>query len=345
MELGAKALGLLYSAMLDENSEVRQSAAEQWGPIGNPAAKSVLRKALKDSSRYVRIAAGVSLVELGDLSGVAAIESIVKEAPQPPKGDGSALSALDQMRFIAKNKVRAAAIRSLAKLGKKSSEEVIRKALKDPDGAVRDAASVAMAGYGDAREFQRLLIALESGDADIRARGIRGLGEVGTPLAVKAIRPMAEDSDFNVRAAVMEALGAAGSILALPELTAGAGDQNELVRSKAVAGLARLKLPAAIQYLVEARRTASNAYIELLASAGLARLGEPVDTSTARQALYQSDMDIRLLAVEYLEIVESEEALDGLKRALGDSAMEVRVRAAAALVKKLQKPPVKEVTR
>ncbi|TBR21700.1 HEAT repeat domain-containing protein, partial [bacterium] len=55
--LGARALSLLHAAMVHEDSDVRVMAAEQWGPIGNPAAKPVLARALKDPIPAVRIAA------------------------------------------------------------------------------------------------------------------------------------------------------------------------------------------------------------------------------------------------------------------------------------------------
>jgi len=336
---GAKALGMLYSAMLDRDNELRVLASEQWGPIGNPAAKNVLRNALKDKDPYVRIAAAGSLVQLGDKSGVAEIEKIAGTAPAAPKVSGDALGALDEMRALARNKVRVVAIRALGRIGEPSSQKTLRGALGDRDGSVRDAASVALARQGDVQEVSRLLAALEDEDPAIRISAVKGLGETGSPEAVKAVRPLAEDPNSQVRAAVMEALGECGSILALADIQAGSTDQNELVRSKAVAALGRLQNPAATQFLTAARSGASNAFIELLATAGLARLGETVDLSTARRALQRGDPDVRILAIEVMETVGGVEAEESLQAELEDPEGRVRVRAAAALVKLLKRDP------
>ncbi|MBI5594514.1 MAG: HEAT repeat domain-containing protein [Elusimicrobia bacterium] len=347
--LGAKALGLLHKAMVHEDSEVRVMAAEQWGPIGNPAAKSVLQRALKDPSAYVRIAAAGSLLELSDPSGVKAVEAVVLESPGPAAAEG-ALGALEEMRSIARNKTRAWAIQALAGMKVPETLPTLRKAAEDPDAAVRDAAAAGLARLGDSAAMGRLSSALASQDPALRTKAVEALSGVGTPAVVALLKPLAEDTVYQVRAAVMGALGESGSPLVLPELLGGVKDQNELVRSKAVAALGRLGVPGAVQYLEKAKRQASNVYIELLAVAGLARLGETVDLAPARRALYQPDADTRLLAVEVLEAAAGraiagadqaaeKAALEDLETALDDAEMRVRVRAAAALVRVLQKTP------
>ncbi len=347
--LGAKALGLLHTAMVHEDSEVRVMAAEQWGPIGNPAAVPVLQRALKDSNLYVRIAAAGSLLELGDQSGVQAVEGAAAAATKPSEVKG-ALGALEEMRAIARNKQRITAIQALAHMGAPSSLSVVRQAAKDADAAVRDAAAAALARLGDSAALERLVAGLSSDDPAIRAKAASALSDAGTPAVLDKLKRLAEDPAYQVRAAVMEALGESGNALVLPELLGGIRDQNDMVRAKAVAALGRLGTPAAAQYLEEARHAASTVYMELLATAGLARLGEPVDRAPARRALYQPDADTRLLAVEVLEAVaarakakgsepDERAALEDLETALDDAQMRVRVRAAAALVRRLQKTP------
>ena len=327
-------------------------AAEQWGPIGNPAAKSMLQRALKDQSAYVRVAAAGSLLELSDPSGVKAVEAVVLDAPEGAVSAGS-LGALEEMRAIARNKTRAWAIKALAGMAVPETLPTLRKAAEDRDASVRDAAAAALARLGDSAALERLSSALRSEDPALRAKAVGALAGVGTPAVIALLKPMAQDPVYQVRASVMEALGESGSPLVLPELLGGVKDQNELVRSKAVAALGRLGVPGAVQYLEEAKRQASNVYIELLAVAGLARLGEAVDIAPARRALYQSDADTRLLAVEVLEAAAGrairgqdaageKAALEDLETALDDSEMRVRVRAAAALVRVLQKSPVRK---
>lgn len=349
--LGARALGLLHTAMVHEDSDVRVMAAEQWGPIGNPAAKPVLQRALKDPIPAVRIAAAGSLLELGDSSGVKVVEAVALAAP-PPRKETGALGALEELKAVARNKTRALALRALAHMGSPESLPALRKAALDPDPAVRDAAAAGLARLGDSQALDRLFASLESEDPAVRVKAVEALSEAGTPAVVEKLRPLAEDDVSNVRAEAMEALGASGSTLVLPLLVAGAEDQNERVRAKAVAAMGRLGQPAAAQYLEEARKKAPNVYMELLAVAGLARLGEPVDNSAARRALYQSDADTKLLAVEVLEAAaargrakglakDERAALEDLETAMDAAEMKVRVRAAAGLVRRLQKPPKK----
>ena len=64
--LGARALRILNLAMRHDDPSVRVLAAERWGLIGNKAAASLLRRALKDANGYVRIAAAGSLFQLRD---------------------------------------------------------------------------------------------------------------------------------------------------------------------------------------------------------------------------------------------------------------------------------------
>lgn len=349
--LGARALGLLHSAMVHEDSDVRVMAAEQWGPIGNPAAKPVLARALKDPIPAVRIAAAGSLLELGDASGVKVVEAIANAAPPATKAQG-ALGALEELKAVARNKTRSLALRALAHMGSPESLPALRKAAQDPDPAVKDSAAAGLARLGDSQALDRLFGGLDSDDPALRAKAAAALSESATPAVVEKLRLLAKDPVYHVRAAVMEALGSSGSPLVLPLLVAGADDQNELVRSKAVAALGRLGQPGAAQYLEEARKRAPNVYMELLAVAGLARLGEPIDNSAARRALYQPDADTKLLAVEVLEAsatrarakgseIEEKAALEDLENALDDAEMKVRVRAAAGLVRRLQKAPAK----
>lgn len=335
-ELGARALSILHRAMVSDESEVRALAAEQWGPIGNPAAVPVLKRALKDGNAYVRIAAAASLHELGDLSGVAALEEIARQAPTPPSGDED-LKPLEEMRAIARNKIRAAAIRTLASFGRPSSLGALREAKNDPHGAVRDAAAMALARMGSVEDLARFAEAASDEDPQIREQAARALGGIGTASALAYLRPLAKDAEYAVRAAAVEGLGA--SVTALPELSDAMNDQNELVRSKAVEAIGRLRSPSAIGHLRDALGKANNVYVQLLATEGLLAVGEDADLSPARRALSQPDADTRILAVRTLESARGQEATGLLETALEDRELKVRLRAAGALVRRLQGPP------
>ena len=332
--LGAKALGLLHQATVHEDPDIRVLALEQWGELGNRAVIPLLQKALKDGNRYVRIAAAGSLYQLGDTSGVKVLEAIVSE--KPAKGGATeGLAAMEELRALAKNKIRVAAVRALAHMGSASSLPVLKRAQREEAGSVRDAATAGLARMGGEEELSRFLAALDDDDTGVRVEAVRALGEIATPAVTEPLQRMAKDPSYQVRAAAMEGLGATLNPAVLPVLAEGAKDQNDLVRSRAVAGLGRLQNPGAAGPLRESLGRAGNAFIEMVAIAGLARLGQEVDLGVAQRSLSQPDADTRVLAVEVLEAVGGPKAVEHLDFALDDMEMRVRVRAAAALVKLL----------
>jgi HEAT repeat protein len=319
--------------MRDDNSEVRVLASEQWGPIGNPAALGMLREALTDRDPYVRIAAAGSLYSLKDRQGVRVLESMVAKEPAA----ASAADPLAQMRAIAANKVRVVALRQLGRIGREESEAIAKRALRDSNGQVRDAAATMLARFGDERRLNRFVMALESSDAGVRLQAVRALEDVATPATVRFLKPLVKDEAPSVRAAVMSALGAVGGKGVRLSIEKGLEDENALVRSKALAAIGRLGLPETKATLLKILEKPESPFMELLAVAGLARLGAQVDAVVARRALRQSDADVRLLAVEVLEARGGPGDIASLKTALGDGAPRVRVRAAAALVRLLQR--------
>ncbi|MBI5244778.1 MAG: HEAT repeat domain-containing protein [Elusimicrobia bacterium] len=335
LQIGAKSLGVLSAAMRHEDADIRALAAEQWGLIGNPAAVPLLKKALEDRNPHVRIAAARSLFALGDPSGVRTVEEIVATVPKTDKKDAT-LAAVEQMRAVARNKVRVVGIRALAAMMSQTSVKALTQAAEDSDGGVRDAAALALArfGVGDIRSFVE---ALSSEDPDVRAKAARSLGEIASPGIIPELELLASDKEYPVRAAAMEALGAAKVPAALEGLRKGLGDQNELVRAKAVEAVGRIPGLASVALLEEARK-AANPHIELLAVLGLARQGEAVDTVMAERALARSDIDTRMLALDILESAGGERAVSALEMAQEDVEARVRFRAAAALLKILKKP-------
>jgi HEAT repeat protein len=331
----AKAFGLLTTAMRNDDRDVRALAARQWGRIGNAAALDMLSKALKDDSPFVRLAAAKSLQALGDASGVGPVEEIVGHAPKLPE-KGKKLSDAEMMLFAAINKVRAEAVRVLAEISRStSSKEVLRKALADADGRVRDASAVALARLGDGTGLDDFAEALGSEDPAIRVQAAQALGDSGLPAYAERVGALADDTEWQVRCEAMSALGRLGGEGALPGLRKGLEDQNELVRSKAVEALGAVGSKDALPWLRDARSKAGNVYVELQAIAAMIRVGErtQTDASVAQRALSQRDADTRMLGVEVLEELGGDAAMENLETELGDEDSRVRVRAAAALLR------------
>ena len=334
-EAGAKALKILGAAGKHDDADIRVLAAEQWGQIGNSAAVPLLKEALGDVNPYVRIAAGRSLYALGDSSGVQTIEKIVATVPKPAQTD-EALAAIEEMRMLARNKVRIVGIRALAAMGSTTSVKVLVEARDGGDGGVRDASTLALIRLG-AAEQEGFVDALANGDPEVRAKAARSLAEIAAPGMASILEPLVSDKDYTVRAAALEALGATKSPDALEALRKGFGDQNDLVRAKAVEAAGAIPCPESLALLREALKS-GNGRIELLAILGLARQGQGVDSSLAERALAQPDVDARMLAIEVLESAPGERPFSALERAIDDRDPKVRVRAAAGLLKRLRRP-------
>jgi HEAT repeat protein len=334
-EAGAKALKILSAAGKHDNADIRALAAEQWGLIGSPAAAPLLKEALEDVNPYVRIAAGRSLFALGDSSGVKTVEKIVATVPKPAQTDEK-LAALEEMRLLARNKVRVVGIRALAAMGSTTSVKVLMEARDGADGGVRDASTLALVHLG-AADFKSFVDALSSEDPEIREKAAHSLAEITAPDILSDLEPLVDDKESSVRAAAMEALGATKSPEAVPSLRKGFGDQSELVRAKAVEAAGSIPGSDSLALLREALKSA-NGRVELLAILGLARQGQAVDAALAERALAQPDIDTRMLAMEVLENAGGERAFSALERALDDRDPKVRVRASAALLKILRKP-------
>lgn len=336
-ELGAKSLEILKKGLESEDVDVRVIAAEQWGELGNPAAVPVLKRALRDTNRYVQIAAAKSLFKLGSKDGAPVLAAIINERPEPAKKKGAA-AALEEMRAISRNKIRVAAVKALAGGDEAGALPILTKAAEDEEPSLQEAIAVALGRLGRAEVVDAFAQALESQDEQERAAAARSMGEIGRPSALRYLEPYAKDESPVVRAAVMEAYGLIGDPSALNQIEPRVKDQNALVRAKAVEALGKLSNRDAVAVLKDVHDTSQDAYLKLLAIAGMAKLGAGVELGVAQRTFGQPDTDIRLLAVQVLETVGNENAIEILEFAVDDtSSPAVRLRVAAALVKLLQR--------
>lgn len=158
-------------------------------------------------------------------------------------------AALDDPRW----EVRAAAVRSLGRLGVVSAALPIVEALvgqRVPNGV---AGQALLALGADARvELSRIAT---HENPSVRATAITLLGLVGdsgdAPLAVGAL----SDPSADVRRAAAEALRRVGTFTDEPALRAALDDRMHFVRAEAAATLGVIEVPQAVPRLVEIART------------------------------------------------------------------------------------------
>ncbi|MBI4056332.1 MAG: HEAT repeat domain-containing protein [Elusimicrobia bacterium] len=332
--LGTQALTILKQAMRDEDSDVRAAAAGSWGFLGNPAAIPVLKEALEDSNAYVRIAAGKSLWELEDQAGVGVLQKMIQEVPVSQ----DSADPIFQMKAIAKNKARVAAIKALVEAQGKDCAEFLEKFRRDRFGMVQDQVAVSLARLGYREEIPQFTKALKDPDARVRVAGAEALAEIADTSTLDVLKKAASDSSSQVRAAVMRALGALGSALVLSEIREGTKDRDDLVKIQALEALGRIQNPATVTLLGEVFDKSDNPYVQLVAMSGLVKKGRSFsDLSILEDALDKEDTDLKLKVVEVLSFLPGDKAMSLLKKTMADPNHHVQVKAAVALVKRLSK--------
>jgi HEAT repeat protein len=205
----------LVEALRAGNPDVFRRDAEPFGGMSHDAeANAVLLAGARDPDPTVR---RVSMAILAEVSGADAAPTI-----QAALGDQDP-------------EIRLAAVRGLARSEDRAPLVAMEALLEDQDPEVRAAAAAALIHETD--EAHRTLVAM-SGDArpEIRAAGVRSLGEVG--IEPRILTEALGDPEAAVRRAAAEGLAHLEADLAVEPLIAALGDDDEGVRSSVAAALA-----------------------------------------------------------------------------------------------------------
>ncbi|MDD3566085.1 MAG: HEAT repeat domain-containing protein [Methanothrix sp.] len=186
----------LTDVLRDGASELRVSAAQALGNIGDPQAIGALTYvAQKDGDPKVREAAKEALEKIGDPRTVDQLIEALKDE------DGLA---------------REGAVTALGETGDPRAIDPLIEALKDEDWLVRSSAARALGEIGDARAVAPLIGALKDEYARVRSSAARALGEIGDARAVAPLTEALKDESVmymassgtyeTVREAAAEAL-------------------------------------------------------------------------------------------------------------------------------------------
>lgn len=348
-EMGKKSLQYLAELMGSSDAEVRSQTAAAWGEIGNSAAVPLLTKALKDPNPYVRIEAACSLHSLGNDAGFPVIEAIILASTgttKPPTVKGKVKAPAgpgDEMRLFAQNKVRAAAIGRFADIGGVRAAEIFEKTIDDLAPVVRDATAIGLARMGFDELDPVFIEMIKDKNEEVRAASAKALGQIGRPAAVTELRQAAEDPSPSVRAEAVAALGHYPDSGVLYTLTKALADKDRLVRANAVAALGKVPGSAAKEALFTVLKDTAIPAFTLKVMAALALRGDAsVDLALVEKTLRQKDADSMLDAVIVLKNSKSDGALALLRQAFEDNHdPQVRLQAAVAIIKRMQKPQEK----
>jgi HEAT repeat protein len=150
------------------------AAAEALGKIGDPKAVPALIKLFRDSSKIVRETAGTALVYIGYPSVDPLIESLSDKDFVVRCHAARALGGMTTDYQIGRTWVRDPKV-----------VDALIAALKDPDRAVREDATIALGMIGDPRAIDALVEAMK--DGAVKRHAIASLGMIGDSRALPAV--------------------------------------------------------------------------------------------------------------------------------------------------------------
>lgn len=211
----------------DVDGDVRSSAAEALGQIGDVRAVEPLVAALRDPEGYVRNRAAWALGQIGDAQAVEPLIAALRDKDWD---------------------VRSRAAEALEKIGKPSVELLIA-ALRDNNWNVRRSAAYALGKIKDARAVAPLIAALRDTVGFVRRSAANALGQIGEPSVVPLIAALCNE-DEHVRSHAAHALGIIGDIRAVKPLIAALRDPERLVRRNAAEALGQIGDEQAVEPLI-----------------------------------------------------------------------------------------------
>jgi len=355
------AVPALLEALADPDADVRDSAIDALGHIGDPAAGPALLQAYHQEHDDV----GVRVVlasTLGFCQYAPAIPTLIEALASP----NSLLrrEATWGLRHLqaqeAGEPLREALVQETDPLTRQTMQETLQEfehpstyeekidrlivQLRSAETAdEREAAATAL-GDLDKRVLPSLLALLHDGQGEVRqyaTLAISGLSEHrDAAWFVRAYREQVQgpliqalaDQESNVRAAAAQALGQWGDERAVEPLLAVIQDRDVEVRREVVATLSYPKDERALEPLLHAFLTDDDMQVRAHAAEGLGRhLEDNRAVNTLIQALQDEQSHIRQQAAGLLCWLKDERATDALIQALQDNDPEVREWAIEAL--------------
>ncbi|HEY9667441.1 MAG TPA: HEAT repeat domain-containing protein, partial [Coleofasciculaceae cyanobacterium] len=234
-----KAIPALEQALQDEDSGIRETAADALRDIGTDTAVSVLLQALNENEDDYSI----------QESATYALEDIGTEA---------AVLALLQRLNNKNPHVRERAIIALGNIGTETVVPALVEALKDGRSHNGETAAEALSTINSEAVVSALLQTLKGENSYARSNAASALGEIGTEAAVPALIKALNDEVDYVRASAAEALGKIGASAAVPGLILVLNDEVDYVRSAAAEALGKIGSQEAELGLLKALNDASS---------------------------------------------------------------------------------------
>jgi HEAT repeat protein len=269
----------------DRDGSVRTIAAEALGRLGDPKAIKGLMALFKDSSKLVRVAATIALMQIGEATVEPLMAGLKDENFQVRLHSVQALGGITSDYPTGRSWL-------------KDSRPVpgLIALLKDKDRAVREDAAIALGMIGDPIAVPALVEAMQ--DGTVRVRAIMALGMIADPRSVEPLIRVLEGVGINMKGTPMPgcivseewfireqaalALGHINDLRSVPALCQALKDTR--LREKASQALIELG-PQVIDQLIDFINDPESAKVEQLSDNVLAFATNRLDAAGSLRAL------------------------------------------------------------
>jgi len=303
---GRRATGRWADKLKDVTPATRVQILRMLGRQGAGAARSALRKSLRDSDLNVRLAAIEALARLG---GADALDDLLDhledtDAPEDVAAVKEALLGLpgedtvgDLVKVLpkAKPQARVVLLEVLAERGATAHKDVVLDQLRDRQENVRLAAIAALGSLGDEADLPRLLglVVKARSDAE-RLAAQRAVIAVANNIEDPELRDDAvltamEGATNSTRANLLRVLGRIGGQEALDVVVAATRSTSATVRDGALRALTEWPDASAVDALLAIIRGTENRAYQVLALRGLVRILEAAELSVGKKVRYFKD--------------------------------------------------------
>ncbi len=202
--IGAANSPALVEALLDDDEDVRQDAAQALGALGvQDAAPQLLENLIHDPCGEVKLACVTALAELKSEDAAPYLRTLVTGRGEDITWDEDELHQDEWDDWL---DTQIASIKALGRMGDVAAIEPIVMALMDEDGQeLGDVACEALGRIGEA-SVPTLGVFTQSSNRRLRHRALRTLATIGGAEAEAILRKATTDKDGAVRLIGYEAL-------------------------------------------------------------------------------------------------------------------------------------------
>ncbi len=241
---------------------------------------------------------------------------------------------------------RASIVTAIGQLKEPRNINVIIPLLKDSSEEVKRAAATALGAINDPRAVEPLLKTLQDDSQPVRTAAIQSLGKMADRRAVTPLLILLPvEKSVEIRRDIITALGAIGDNRAIKPVLKALEDDNPQIRNAAVEAAGKLKVPNAVELLLEFMHNEKNFYnpnlpvldpgenpdLRKTAAKSLVQSINNKDFSLLISALDDQDPLIRMTVAEALGKTNNPVSLDALNSLLADPDPKVREAAVTSL--------------